>query len=569
MGLWPTYAHDEASDALPKAPTGISGFDDITFGGLPRGRATVVTGAAGAGKSMFAVEFLARGVLDHDEPGVLLSFEESSEELVANAGSLGFDLDAMCADGALVVDSAVGQTDDLLQSGQFDLEGLFLRLKASIEAVGARRVVLDTVETLFATLPDEIAVRREFGRLLRWLKGQDLTVVVTAEKGERRLTRHGVEEYVSDCVVVLDHRIDDEVATRRMRVAKYRGSQHGTNEFPFLITGRGLVVMPLHQVDPEAVSDERIGLGIPALDEMLGGGVFRGSTTMISGSAGTGKTTIAVTAADAACTRGERALFLSLEEPAGQILRNMRSVGVDLDRWRTEGLLRVEHLRPATMGLEEHLAALHLMLDEHRPDVVVIDAVGSLNRGVAAGASASVVARDIALLRSRGVTAVLTALTDEAGVEITEVSASSLVDAWLLLRNVEADGERNRLLYAIKNRGSAHSNQVREFLLTEHGPELVDVFVGPDGVVTGSRRELQEEEERRRERARRAEQARLDAELERRRAEVEAQVASLRRQLEAEVAAVAARADTEAASAVAVARDRAAAARRRSGDGTS
>ncbi|WP_240236172.1 circadian clock protein KaiC [Nocardioides sp. CFH 31398] len=553
---------------LEKAATGIEGFDDITFGGLPRARATIVTGAAGSGKSMFGVEFLAQGARAYGEPGVLLSFEETADELVANAASIGVDLRAMADEGTLVVDSAAGDLDDLVQSGAFDLEGLLLRLAAAIDAVGARRVVLDTVETLFSTLPDETTVRREFARLLRWLKERDLTVVVTAERGQQgRLTRHGIEEYVSDCVVVLDHRVEDEVATRRMRVAKYRGSPHGTNEFPFLISGRGLVVMPLHHDELTEVSEERVSLGIPELDTMVGGGVFRGSTIMISGSAGTGKTSIAACAADAACRRGEKALFLSFEEPSGQVVRNMRSIGLDLQHWIDKGLLVVQHMRPAITGLEAHLASLHMILDEHPAEVVVLDAVASLSRGVASYASASAVARDIAMLRLRGATTVLTALAGTHDDPHTDVSASSLVDAWLLVRNVENDGERNRLLMTIKNRGSFHSNQVREFLLTDDGPRLVDVFVGPDGVLTGSAREQQEARDASTEDARRRDQERRRASIERRREEVEAQIATLRRQLEDELADFADVDDSAADEAADRAAERADSAARRVGGG--
>ncbi len=518
-----------------KAVTGIRGFDEITHGGLPRGRATLITGAAGSGKSLFGTEFLVRGALEHGETGVLVTFEESTEDIVANAGSLGFDLDALRAEGLLVIDSLVGDTDDLVGSGDFDLAGLLIRLGHAIDTVGAQRVVLDTIEVLFASLPDEQTVRHELGRLLRWLKQRGMTVLVTGERGVDTLTRYGIEEYVSDCVVVLDQRVVDEVSTRRLRVAKYRGSGHATNEFPFLITASGLSVMPIGSGDEQTVaSDERIGLGIPRLDEMLGGGVYRGTTTMISGTAGTGKTSIAASAAAAACARGERALFVSLEESAPQLVRNMRSIGLDLTPWMEQGTLRIVHLRPAAMGLEEHLARVHLLLDECRPDVVVIDAVASLNRGVSAHATASVVARDIDLLRTRGVTSVLTALAEDTRDESTDVSASSLVDTWMLLRNVESNGERNRLLFVIKNRGSAHSNQVREFVMSSEGPELLDVFVGPDGVLTGSRRREQVDRDRRDSRERGEEAARLRRHLEMRGAAVEAQVAALRRQLEDE-----------------------------------
>ena len=528
---------DPPPSSIAKSPTGIQGFDEITHGGLPRARATLVTGAAGSGKSMFGVEFLARGADEHGEPGVLVTFEETTDDIVDNAASLGFDLEALRAAGTLVIDSLAGDTDDLVGSGDFDLDGLFIRLGHAIDSIGARRVVLDTIELLFASLPDEATVRREFGRLLRWLKQREVTVVVTAEQGAGSLTRHGIEEYVSDCVVVLDHRVDDEISTRRLRVAKYRGSEHGTNEFPFLITGGGLAVMPIgSDREDHIASDERVGLGFPRLDEMLGGGVYRGSTTMISGTAGTGKTSIAASAAVAACERGERALFVSLEESSSQLVRNMKSIGLELQGWIDQGLLRVSHLRPAAMGLEEHLARLHLLLDEANPDLVVIDAVASLNRGVSAHATASVIARDIDVLRSRGVTAVLTALTEDKGDESTDVSASSLVDTWLLMRNVESNGERNRLLFVIKNRGSAHSNQVREFVMTGEGPELVDVFLGPQGVLTGSARHHQQELDRRERQNLEAEAAGLRRQLAARTAEVEAQIEALRRQLDVETA---------------------------------
>lgn len=519
-----------------KAPTGVRGLDEITDGGLPAGRATLIAGAAGSGKSMLALEFLVRGATLFDEPGVLISFEESAADITANAVSLGFDLDGLQSSRALMIDSLAGTTEELVASGEFDLDGLFIRLAYAIEQTGAKRVVLDTIELLFANLPDERTVRREFGRLLRWLKDRGLSVIVTAERGATALTRHGIEEFVSDCVLVLDHRVDDQVSTRRLRIAKYRGSQHGTNEFPFLITGTGFAVMPMrtHHVQPPA-SDERIGLGIAKLDEMLGGGIFRGSTTMLSGSAGTGKTSICAASALAAVERGDRVVFVSLEETQTQIVRNMRSIGLDLEPSLASGQLTMSYLRPGAMGLEQHLAALHGLIDENSANFVIVDAIGSLARGVSANASSALIARDIDLMRARGVTALFTTLTEDDH-QTTEVDASSLVDAWLLLRNTESDGERNRLLYIIKNRGSAHSNQVREFVISAEGPDLVDIVVGPAGVLTGSRRREYAGQLLRQEASRTTEIARLNAQLEARRAEIHGQIQVLQHQLDSEVA---------------------------------
>lgn len=534
--LGPRSRRDAVGEALPKSSTGIRGFDAITFGGLPRGRATLVTGAAGAGKSLFGIEFLVRGAQDFGEPGVLMTFEESTDDLIDNAASLGFDLAAMIDAGTLILDSAVGQSDQLVASGAFDLDGLFIRLGAAIDAVGAKRVVLDTVELLFAELPDPLTVRRELSRLLRWLRDREVTVVVTGERGTTTLTRHGIEEYVSDCVVILDHRVVDETATRRLRVAKYRGSDHATNEYPFVISSSGITVMPMRRSDTFDVSDERVGLGVPDLDDMLGGGVFRGSTTLISGSAGTGKTSIGVSAVVAACERGERALFVSLEEAPSQVIRNLRSIGLDLQRWIDAGLLTVRHLRPAAMGLEEHLAEMHLLFDELQPDFVVVDAVAGLLRSGSPASSTALIGREVDLLRTRGVTAIMTTLAGGDGRDATEISASSLVDTWIVVKNFETDGERTRLLYVIKNRGTAHSNQVREFQISGEGLRLVDVFVGPRGVLTGSRREAQMDLDRREHVAQERESERRRRKTAARKASVEAQIAALEHQLEADLA---------------------------------
>ena len=526
------------SSGLGKAPTGIRGFDEITGGGLPRGRASLVTGGPGAGKTLFGLEFLVRGAQDFDEPGVLLAFEESAEELADDVASLGFDLAGLEAGGHLVVDACRVDATEFVTTGEFDLDGLFIRLSAAVQAVGARRVVLDTIEVLFGALDNEAVVRAEFSRLLRWLKDQGLTTLITGERGrEGQLTRYGIEEYVSDCVIVLDHRMHDEIATRRLRIVKYRGSRHGTNEYPFLVTDRGLMIWPITSTQlTYPVSTDRVSLGVPRLDQMLTGGVHRGSTVLITGSAGTGKTTLAASAVDAACARGEPALFVSFEESPDQLVRNMRSVGIDLGRWVSAGLLRLWGQRATAFGLESHLAGIERLLDETTPGIAVLDAVGSLTHIGAQSEVTAAVAREVDMMKSRGITGILTSLTHEDREETSSVDASSLIDTWLLLRNVESDGERNRLLFVIKSRGTAHSNQVREFILTDHGPELLDVSVGERGVLTGSARMTQVAEERAAEAERRGELERRQLDLARRSAEVEAQIALLREQLATETA---------------------------------
>jgi circadian clock protein KaiC len=553
---------------LAKAPTGIVGFDEITNGGLPRGRPTLVTGAAGSGKTLFGIEFLVRGARDYGEPGVLLAFEEAESDLTTNVASLGFDLHQLEQDGLLAIDAFRLDPAEIVETGSFDLEVLFIRLATAVESVGAKRVFLDTVEVLFSALPNEAIIRGELGRLFRWLKERDLTVVISGERGKvGDLTKFGIEEYVSDCVITLDHRVDDEISTRRLRVVKYRGSLHGTNEYPFLITERGLVVVPITSVGlTYGASEERISSGIPRLDEMLLGGVYRGSSVMISGTAGTGKTSIGAVMANASCERGEKALFFSFEESPDQLTRNMASIGIDLKRWMDAGLLQVRAVRPTAFGFEEHLAMLHRLLDEHEPQLVILDAVASLAHAGAQSATTSAISRDLDLLKGRGITSVMTTLTHGEREESSEVDVSSLVDTWLLLRNDESNGERNRLLFVIKSRGSAHSNQVREFVLTDDGAELLDVYVGPNGVLTGSERVEQVAQERLAQVARADETERRRQELAQRVAAIRAEMAALQAQLTAETAEFErfeASADAGRASGVA---DRALQGRERSGD---
>ena len=529
---------DSAAAGLVKAPTGIGGFDEVTRGGLPRGRATLVTGGAGSGKTLFGLEFLVWGARTFGEPGVLLSFEESAEELAMNVSSLGFDLPELEREGLLAVDAFRIDRDALVAAGGFDLEGLFIRLGRAVDSIGAKRVVLDTIEVLFTALGSESTVRAEVSRLLRWLKDRGLTVIITGEPGRSgELTRYGIEEYVSDCVVVLDDRVQDELATRRLRVAKYRGSLHGTNEYPFVITDRGIIVLPLTETGlAYQASSERISTGIDRLDHMLDGGVYRGSTVLVSGGSGTGKTSLAGHMVDAACRRGERALYVSYEESQDQVLRNMGSIGLDLNRWVESGLLRLWAVRPAAYGLEEHLVQLQRRLDEFGPSMVVLDAMAGLTHLGTSTSVTATIASQIDMIKTRGVTAVLTALTHYGQDESSVMAVSSLMDTWLLLRNTELDGERNRLLLVIKSRGSAHSNQVREFVLTARGAELLDVYVGPRGALTGSARMAQRAEERAAATGRSAQFQRRRQALERRTAQVERQITALRDELAAELA---------------------------------
>jgi circadian clock protein KaiC len=520
---------------LPKCPTGISGLDEITGGGLPRNRPTIVCGRAGCGKTLLASEFLVRGAVQYDEPGVFMLFEEQPEELTANVRSLGFDLDALVDQGRLAIDYVHLDPNEISETGEFDLEGLFIRLGLAIDSVGAKRVVLDTIEALFSGLSNHAIIRAELRRLFRWLKDKGVTAVITCERGDGALSRHGLEEYVSDCVILLDHRVESQVSTRTLRVVKYRGSSHGTNEYPFLIDDSGISVLPITSTAlRHKASHERISSGVPALDQMLGGrGFYRGSTLLISGTAGTGKSSIAAHFVRAACARGERCLFVAFEESPQQYMRNMTSIGVDLAPHVSSGLLRFHATRPTAYGLETHLAVLHKLVMEFDPQVVVLDPISNLiDIGTASTANAMLL-RLIDFLKERGVTAMFTSLSREGGREETEIGVSSLVDSWLLLRDVEHNGERNRCLYVLKSRGMPHSNQLREFRLSSEGIDLLDVYVGRGGVLTGTSRVVQELADRD-EQMRQQQSSELRArELQRQQVALDAQLAVLAAQREA------------------------------------
>ena len=532
-----TLTKNQENRTLPKAPTGIQGLDEITAGGFPRGRPTLVCGSAGAGKTLLAMEFLVRGATQYNEPGVFMAFEETAPELTQNVRSLGFDLDELAKQKKLAIDFVRIERSEIDETGDYDLEGLFIRLGAAIDGIGAKRVVLDTIENLFAGLQNEGILRAELRRLFRWLKDKGVTAVITAERGEGALTRHGLEEYVSDCVVLLDHRVTDQVSTRRLRIVKYRGTAHGTNEYPFLIDEDGFSVLPVTSLGLQhQVSNERISSGVPRLDTMLGGeGFFRGTTILASGTAGTGKTSLAAHFVDAACRRGERCLYFSFEESQGQLIRNMRSIGLDLEQWTKKNLLQFHSSRATFYGLEMHLAIIHKIVHEFQPKAVVIDPIGSLIQAGNRRDAHTMLIRLIDFLKQRQVTAFLTNLTSGGdALEKTDVEISSIVDSWLFMRDIELDGERNRALYVLKSRGMAHSNQLREFLLTPQGIDLLDVYVGPEGVLTGSSRLSQEAREQAAGMARQQEAERGERERARKREALEARIAALRKEFEVE-----------------------------------
>ena len=526
-----------AKTGLPKSPTGIHGLDEITGGGFPRGRPTLICGGAGCGKTLLATEFLVRGAALFNEPGVFMAFEETEAELKANVASLGFDLAGLVRRKKILIDYVHIEPGEIQASGDYDLEGLFVRLNHAIDAIGAKRVVLDTLEVLFASLPNEAILRTELRRLFRWLKDKGVTAVITAERGREQLTRHGLEEYVSDCVLVLDHRVTDQIATRHLRVVKYRGALHGTNEFPFLIGDEGISVLPITSLGlNHKISSERIATGIPRLDAMLSGkGFFRGSSILLTGTPGTGKTIVAANFADAACKRGERALFFSFEESPNQIIRNMQSIGLRLEPFVKRGVLQFHSARPSLYGLEMHLATMFKEIEKFQPDVVIVDPITSLMDAGSDSESKGMVTRLIDYLKAKHVTSLFTSLTQSRhGLQQSEMAMSSLMDSWLLLQDFEGNGERNRVLYVLKARGMAHSNQIREFLISDKGIDLVDAYIGPSGVLTGSARVAQNALEKAAVLASQQEAAQLKREVERKRKALEHQISALRADYETE-----------------------------------
>lgn len=523
--------------SLPKSPTGIKGFDDLTFGGLPTGRPSLVCGSAGCGKTLFATTFLVHGARDFDQPGLFVSFEERPDDIAANVASLGFDVPDLIDKNKIGMEHIAIDPGDLAEIGEFDLEGLFLRLELAIDAIGAKRVVLDTIESLFSAFTNQAVLRAEIRRLFDWLKNKGMTTVITAERGDGTLTRQGLEEYVSDCVILLDHRVQNQVSTRRMRIVKYRGTAHGTNEYPFLIDRDGFSVLPVSSLGLDhKVFEDRIPSGIPDLDAMLvGGGFHRGSSILVSGVAGSGKSSLSASFAFAAATRGERALYFSFEESEKQIVRNMRSIGLDMERFVAQGQLRFVSARPTFYSLEMHLAIMLREVEKFAPQLVVLDPISAFIESGDRLEVQSMLLRMVDYLKSHGISAVLTHLMhSQDGDVATDAGLSSLMDGWILMLNREASGEFNRELYVLKARGTAHSNQVREFIMSEKGIQLLPPYLGETGALTGSARRIEEAKARRVEQERIASVERIKQQIDTRRRKALAQIAALQAELDAD-----------------------------------
>jgi circadian clock protein KaiC len=523
------------TSVLEKTPTGINGFDEITNGGIPANRPTLICGEAGAGKTLFSIEYIVRGILQFNEPGVIMVFEERAEDLEMNVASLGFNLKKLQKDNLLWIDHVHVDRSEIEETGIYDLDGLFIRLAHAIDTIGAKRVMLDTIENLFGSFNNENILRAELRRLFGWLKNKGITTIITAEKGQGMLTRHGLEEYVSDCVILLDHRVQNQISTRLLRVVKYRGSLHGTNEYPFLIDEEGITVLPVTSLllDRE-VSSQRISCGIESLDAMLGGkGFFKGSSILISGTAGTGKTSIATYFADASCRRKERCLYYAFEESPQQIIRNMQSIGLDLKKHIDAGLLLIEAARPTFYGLESHLVAIHKKVKQFKPRTVILDPITNLESIARASEVKSMLMRLLDFLQNEGITVLFTALVfDKDAAPQADEGISSLVDAWVQVRDLEGNGERNRGIYIMKSRGMNHSNQVREFVITSKGIELVDVYLGPEGILVGSARRAQVLKEVTGAELRTYAAGKKDKEIERKKSVLEAKIASLKEEFE-------------------------------------
>jgi circadian clock protein KaiC len=520
---------------LPKTPTGITGLDEITEGGLPLGRPTLVCGDAGCGKTLMSIEFIVRGATEFNEPGVFMAFEEKADELARNVASLGFDLDKLQKEKKIKIDHVHIDRTEIEETGEYDLDGLFIRLNYAIDSIGAKRVLLDTLENLFAGLSNQAVLRAELRRLFHWLKEKGVTAIITGERGDGKLTRQGLEEYVSDCVILLDHRVINQISTRRLRIVKYRGTVHGTNEYPFLIDEDGISVLPVTSLKLEKpVSSDRVSSGIPALDKMLGGkGFFKGSSVLVSGTAGTGKTSLAAYFANATCRKGKRCIYFAFEESPKQIIRNMHSIGVDLEKYVGDGTLQFFASRPTLYGLEMHLVAMYKAIKAFKPDAIVLDPITNLITVGSVSEVKGMLIRLIDFLQEEQITVMFTALSLNNVVnEQTDEGVSSLVDAWLLVRDIEYNGERNRGMYIMKSRGMKHSNQVREFIITDKGLDLVEVYLGPDGILTGSAREAQVLQEQTGEVLRNNAVSRKDREISRKRKVLEAKISSLQTEFE-------------------------------------
>jgi len=534
MSLEPSESN-KMPHTLPKSITGIRGLDEITTGGLPAGRPTLICGSAGSGKTVFSIEFLVHGATQYNEPGVFVAFEEKAEELAVNVASLGFDLNQLQQDGQIRIDHVHIERSEIEETGEYNLEGLFIRLGYAIDSIGAKRVVLDTIESLFAGLTNQAVLRSELRRLFEWLKEKKVTTIITGEKGEASLTRQGLEEYVSDCVILLDHRVENKISTRILRIVKYRGSVHGTNEYPFLIDEEGISVLPVTSLRlNHPVSSQRLSSGIPGLDKMLAGeGFYKASSILVSGTAGTGKTSIAGSFVDKACKEGMRTIYFAFEESPYQIVRNMLSINIDLRSHLDNGLLQFSASRPTLNGLEMHLLNIMKLVEKFKPQVIVLDPISNLITVGSTSEVKSLLTRLIDFLQNQQITVMFTALAlNDNKTEQTDEGVSSLVDVWILVRDIESNGERNRGLYVMKSRGMKHSNQVREFVITDEGLKLVEVFLGPEGVLTGSARVTQELMEKTSEAIRDHALSRKDREIERKRMALESKISTLKEEFE-------------------------------------
>ena len=525
------------TEGITKSATGIEGFDDLTLGGLPTGRPTLVCGSAGCGKTLFASTFLFNGARLHDEPGVFVTFEERPIDIVANVESLGFDLQGLIDQSRIHIEHIEIDPSEVAEIGDYDLEALFLRLEFAVDQIGAKRIVLDTIESLFSAFSNPAILRAEIRRLFDWLKQKGLTAVITGERGDGTLTRQGLEEYVSDCVILLDHRVENQISTRRLRIVKYRGTAHGTNEYPFLIDEDGFSVLPVSSLGlGHKVFHDRISTGVPDLDAMLtGGGFYRGSSILLTGVAGSGKSSLACMMADAACKRGERALYLSFEESEAQTVRNMKSIGTDLETWLKQDQLRYIAARPTFYSLEMHLAIMLREINKFKPQLVVLDPISAFTDSADIAEVQAMLLRIVDYLKSNGITAVFTHLASVEQAE-TDAGLSSIMDGWILLLNREANGEFNRELYLLKARGISHSNQVREFVMSNSGIHLLEPYLGEGGALTGSARRNEEARARRAETERQAEVTRVQNQVTQRRRRALAQIETLNADIEADEA---------------------------------
>lgn len=481
---------------LEKSPTGIQGLDEVTGGGLPKNRPTLLCGGPGSGKTLFGMEFLIHGALLYKEPGLFLAFEETEKELCVNVSSLGVDLDKMIQKHQITIDHVEVDQTQFETTGAYNLDGLFIRLDDMIRRYKVKRVVLDTVEVLFSYVPDQSILRYELQRLFRWFKEKKITAVITAEKGANTFSRYGLEEYVADCVILLDHRIIDQISTRRLHIIKYRGSFHGSNEYPFLINETGFMMMPITSIKLDYISPEdKVSSGIPRLDAMLGNkGFYRGSSVLVSGAAGAGKTSLSASFAEAICKRGGKCLYFSFEESPSQVIRNEKTMGINLEKWIKNNKLQFHAIRPVTAGLESHLTTIMDVVIKFKPEAVVLDPITNLKIIGSLAEVKLMLSRMVDFFKGLQITSYFTSLVREDSPYATQEGVSSMMDTWILLTYAEGEGERNRIIKVIKSRGIKHSNQERELIFDKKGIKLVDAYIGGGKVLTGSARVARENE---------------------------------------------------------------------------